>query len=170
MEIENGKYKARGVKGELGLTSTGKEQVGVELALTGDGYVGTSLTWYGYFTDAALPFTIKTLRTLGWQGSDLADLSGIDANEVELVVENEEYEGKNRTRVKFINAIGGLSMKEPLPADRAKAFAAAMKGKILGVEQANGQRPQAAKSKPSSAPAPRANPEPKPAADFDVPF
>jgi hypothetical protein len=161
MELADGRYRARGVRAELGLTSKGNEQVGVELQLLGDGYEAVKLSWYGYFTDASFPITIKALRALGWAGDDLSDLSGIDTNEVELVVENEEYEGKVRPKVQFINALGGLGMKEPMPEDRKKSFAAAMRDRIKAAELANGQRKPVQK--------PLGPPRAQPSAD-DIPF
>lgn len=157
MELENGKYRARGVQGALGLTSGGKEQVAVEFQLLGERgdehYVGQSITWFGFFTDNTLEHTIKGLRACGWQGDDVSDLVGINTNEVSLVIENEEYEGQWRPRVRWVNAPGGgLALKQQMDVGQAKNFAQQMRGRILALEQGTGQRkaPQQPASRPTS--------------------
>lgn len=141
MAIQDGTYRARAVGAALGETKGGKEQVAVEFELlTDDLTPGQRITWFGYFTEKTTARTIESLRICGWTGSDLTDLEGIGANEVELVVENEEWEGKTRAKVQWVNkAGGGLSLAAPLSADKAKAFAARMKGAVLAFDQAAGQ-------------------------------
>lgn len=134
--IEAGTYRARALTAALGETKAGNEQVGVQLELLD--HEGQSITWYGYFTEKTTEGTFKALRTLGWQGTDLSDLTGVDANEVQIVVERETYEGKERARVRWINGTGGLAMANALPPDKAKAFAARMKGQVLAYDKGNG--------------------------------
>lgn len=156
--ITEGRYTARAVEWILGTTSTGKEQVAVQLTLLDPALTGRRLTWYGYFTEGALPVTIKALRAMGWQGTDVSDLHGLDANEVSIVVEHEEYQGKTQVRVKWINEPGNLGVKTPLQGDEAKSFAARMKASILALEQGQ-PKPNNAKPSPS-----------KPAKTDDIPF
>lgn len=187
MEIPNGTYRARGTQGMLGETSTGKEQVAVEFELLEEGFVGTRIAWFGYFTDKTQARTIETLRNCGWQGTDLTNLEGVDANEVSLVIEQEEYEGKWSPRVRWVNIPGsGLALKSPLSADKAKAFAARMRGQIAAIDQAAAMGGQCRAPPPSSgrAPAPAAadprngktggvlSPEPPPYGndESDIPF
>lgn len=136
--IAAGTYRVRGVDGALGMTGTGKEQVGVELEILEGDAKGQRITWRGYFTDGTFDRTIESLRHLGWQGNDLADLRGINANEAVAVIEHEQYEGKLRARVQWINAPGGIALKERLDASQTAAFAARMKGRILALDQAKG--------------------------------
>ena len=70
-------------------------------------------TWYGYFTAGALPYTLQKLRTCGWDAAandnDVASLHGSDmlvGNKVELVLAPEEYAGKVRVKIQFINSLG----------------------------------------------------------------
>lgn len=187
MSLANGVYRARAVSWALGLTNTNKEQIAIELEILDEEAFGQKITWYGYFTDKAFDVTLKALRTLGWRGTDLSELTGLDSNEVHIVVESEEYQGKYYPRVKWINPLngGGIPLKNQLDPSAAKAFAAKMKARILSVEQANGrpaqqQRPQ---SRPPSPPSRQSYvggpPEPPPhddsdyvggPADDDVPF
>lgn len=166
--IEEGTYRAKARRAQLGSTSTGKEQVAVEFEIAEP---QTRIVWYGYFTEKTVDSTIKALRTCGWQGDDLSDLAGIDANEVELVIEHERDDrGFPRPRVRWVNSTGGLALKSALDPAAAKTFAARMKGAIVAWDRANGVARPAGKT-----PAPRpARPAPRqeelPAADDDIPF
>jgi hypothetical protein len=159
MELANGIYRARVTQWALGKTDKGNEQVVMEFDFLDDGFVGTRMSWYGYFTEKGLPITLKALRTCGWHGSDLADLSGVEINEVSLTVENETYEGKTRPKIKWVNAVGGFNLKAPLAADEAKAFGARMKGAVLAFDKSEGK------------PAPKPNAKPKGTSiTDDIPF
>lgn len=159
MELENGRYRGRAVEGALGITGKGTEQIGVRFALLDR--PGEHITWYGFFTSAAKHITIAALRVAGFIGADLSDLSSLsrpDAPEVLLVVENEEYDGTVRPKVKWVNPVGGLAMKDQITGQAAAAFAARMKGEFAAYDAA--------------APGPRqrtADPSP-PAAEPDLPF
>lgn len=165
--LENGVYRARASSGALGETKGGKEQVAVEFEVLDDGFHGQRITWFGYFTDKTTEGTLRALRTMGWRGDDLSDLGGIQDNEVSLVVEQEEYEGKWTAKVRWVNAIGGgVGLKAPLSPDKAKAFAARMRAQVLAFDKSEGA------PKPSAPrPAPRGDPrEPPPHDDNDLPF
>ena len=99
--------------------------------------LGRPPAYYGSFSDAALPFTMKALRACGWAGSDLSELEhaqcGMDSNQVEIVVDHEVYEGVTRAKVKWVNAPGaGVT---PMAADKKASFVQQMKAKILLLEQ-----------------------------------
>ncbi len=169
-EIRNGVYRGRGLQAALGRAGTGKEQVAVQFQLMdADGVSGPTITWYGYFTDSTYERTVESLRHCGWAGDDLSDLSGIDTNEVSLVIENEEYEGKATPKVKWVNAPGGgLALKEQLSADEARSFAAQMKGRILAMKQGQPKKPAPGSARSRSGGV--LSPEPPPYADSDIPF
>lgn len=166
--IEAGTYRARALEGALGETSSGKEQVAVRFALLD--LPQQTITWYGYFTDKTLESTFRALRTAGWRGqelSDLSDLSREDAPEVHLVVEHEtDDKGTTRARVRWVNGTGGVGLKSQLPPDKAKAFSARMKGALAAFDRSNG-RPagqQAVAARPS-----QTNGRPVPASASEVP-
>lgn len=145
--LDAGTYRARAIEAALGETDTGKEQIAVRFSLLD--LEGQEITWYGYFTDKTLETTFKALRTAGWKGqdlSDLADLCNPETPEVTLVVEQEEYEGKVRARVRWVNGAGGLALKKALDPNKAKAFAARMKGQIVAFDRTSGA-PKASTSK-----------------------
>lgn len=147
-----GTHRARPIDAALGLTGTGKEQIGImfEHAETGE-----RITWYGYFTDGTFERTIESLRYIGWQGTDLTDFAlglpeGV-ANEVDIVVEDEEdqRDGTIRRKVRWVNSGGGVAVKDRLSEDQARSFAARMKQRIAASQAKAGVKPTS--SRPSAA-------------------
>lgn len=120
-------YTAQAVDGYLSHTKDGKEQIVVKFAIVGGQHDGQAVNWTGYFTDKTFDRTIQSLRYCGWRGEDIDDLTGIDANEVEIVVDHNTYDGKTFARVAWVNQIGG---KARMPASEARAFAESIKGRI----------------------------------------
>lgn len=173
--IPAGTYRGRATEAQLGTTSTGKEQVAISFQLLTPGYEGQHLPYYGLFTDAALEITVKALRACGWQGVDLSDLSGIDTNEVNLVVEHETYNGVTRARIKWVNDGTAGLLKNVLGDAEKKAFAQRMRGAIAALGTPGPAKP-AQQARPAT-PRPAAQrqggvmpPEPPPHTDADMPF
>lgn len=141
--IPPGVYPAVCIGADLGFTSGGKEQVALTFRLLDTpGFTGRQMTYYGTFTDGGQKHTIKALRTCGWRGEDLSDLSSAlwdrSGLEVELVVEHDEYNGKLRDRVRWVNPPGGGAsgpvLKQPMTDAQRKAFAARMRGTIAATK------------------------------------
>ncbi len=74
------------------------------------------IRWTGWLSENALENTMATLvNVLGYSGNDEINEDGTlkDPNvlnwlkEVKLVIEMEEYNGKSRAKVKWVNALGG---------------------------------------------------------------
>ena len=166
--IPEGTYKARAEEGALTPTSKGDPQVAVLLRLLdgGAGIEGQLITWYGSFSEKAVDRTLDSLRLLGWTGDDVSDLSGLTGTTAEVravIAQEPDQEGKVRTRVKWINAPGGLAVRARLEEGDAKAFAEKMRGYVMwhNQRQKGGQpRGGTAASKPASLPAD----------DTDIPF
>ncbi len=145
-----GTHAARAIAAKLGETSKGDPQVAVEFEISDLPDGPRRLMWYGYFTEKTEDRTIEALRICGWTGTDFTDIQvGAD---VSLVIEEEVYERKTRTKVKWVNRPGGIAMAKAMDAAKAAAFAARMKGKLLAFDQAAGTKPAAA-PKPTDAPA-----------------
>lgn len=125
MSIEAGQYKGRAIAGseQYGKTTNGNDQIVLELDLGG----GTSVSTFLYFTDAAAQYAIKRLRACGWTGDDLSNLVGIDANEVDVSVKYEEYNGEQKMKVDIITG-GTVTLDKPLDDKEKRAFAARFKG------------------------------------------
>ena len=102
--------------------------------------IGKEIVWRGYVTPNAFENTIKTLtKAFGWDG-DIEALTAeksdpFSGKEVQVVCEEEEYEGQTRIKVRWLNAVGGGAVKldkEKLAnlaklAKKAKAIAAQVK-------------------------------------------
>lgn len=126
----------------FGLTGEGeteKEQAVVlfDLVDPADPDHGRSITWFGFLSDAAFDRTIEGLRHCGWQGESLAELPGLAAvgglaQEVELVIEHEEYNDKWQAKVQWVNRPGGggVKLKRPLEGAELEAFSARMRGRV----------------------------------------
>lgn len=124
-----GKYIATVEGGMLTRSSSkGTEQVAVEFRLAEGPDNGSRITAYLALTEGRLPYTVKELRICGWQGDDLSNLDSIKGNEVELVLDEDTYNGKTRVKVAFINRPGG-----PKSVSDASAIAEKWKPKIAAL-------------------------------------
>lgn len=174
-------YKAKAVSWALGEAGTGTPQVAVEFEILNPDAPAEDrrLTWYGYLSDATFDRTIESLRHCGWTGDDLSEIAegrgGLDANEVSLTVEDEEYQGQLHAKVQWVNRGGGLAVKSPIVGDRAKAFAAQVRDRIRALDAGQGRRAApnggARTPPPPGAPPPGAPPPPRPTdVSDDIPF
>lgn len=135
--INPGVYLMRAIDAELGYTNAKeategaadnapKPQVAILFEFVEGPYKGTSLTWYGFFTEKTKAATFRALRLVGWQGDDLSDLSTA-RGEAPCVVQNEQdLDGVWRARIRFVGS-GQLAMKNVMNDEQKKAFAASMK-------------------------------------------
>jgi len=137
--IAPGRYRARCVDAEMGFSGNGREQIGMLFQITDGEYGGWTLTAYGFFTENSLPITIKNMRTAGWKGTDLDDLSGLKPSdkECEIVVRHEMYEGETKVKIAFINEAGSsqLALRSKMTPEQKKSFAAKLKGQVLSLGQ-----------------------------------
>jgi hypothetical protein len=169
MALRDGQWevRARVARSLLGVTGTGKQQLAVTFEYLDENNEKRFVTAYQFFTDAALPWTVEALRALGWDPEannwDILTLDGTDVlkgREVALVLEEEEYEGKRRTKVRFINALGGAGVERLAP-DQAKSFASDLRRRLM---QAAPPKAGGAKGGAAKKPAPSPSPAPKAAA------
>jgi hypothetical protein len=152
------------------------------IAVVFEDEAGQRITYYGYLTDAALEYTVRALETMGWKPAEhdwrvdvLNDTDLLVGNLVEIVVEEEEYEGKVRSKVRFVNEIGG-AMGERMPPDEAVVFATDLRARILTSKGPSPSKSPGAKPPPRRPAPPARQPvpaDPGPVDDFnldDVPF
>lgn len=125
-----GTYKARVGEVALSTTKSGKDQVSISLAVI-DGDNEEYHTYYGYFSDGALSITLKALRTCGWKGTNLLEVEKLGGQIVQVVLDNETWEGKTRLKVKWINDGSGPVVQGRMDDAQKRAFADRMAGKIL---------------------------------------
>lgn len=167
--ISEGKVKARAVEADLGTTNNGKEQIAVCFRILEGPDDGQHITWYGYFSDAAQQRTLESMRHCGWEGDDIAainpqNMCGLDANEVQLVIEHDTYNGKTAAKVQWVNktGAGGVALNSRMDDAQRRAFAARMKGAAIASRKAAGGNGNGAKAaapaKPRTAPGPMPRP------------
>jgi hypothetical protein len=112
--IEPGTYTAKIVDYEIEFSSQGNPQVVLLFQVEG---TTDRIRWYGHLTEKAKNRTYDTLELCGFRGTSLDDFCGGVASRIihpidmktpfSIVVENEQYQGKTYTKVKWINRIGG---------------------------------------------------------------
>jgi hypothetical protein len=166
-------YRGRAKSWGLGEFETGTKYVGVSFEVLDEDAPDDEVPWKGWLTDKTLERTVESLRTMGWKGEDLTEIAdgagGLDANEVSLVVQDEEYNGKWYPRVQWVNASRGATIQGQLKGDAVKSFAAQMREKIRAIGAASGAKPGApqAQRQPQK---PKVAPPTDPAFEEDIPF
>lgn len=143
--IPEGKYKAKGVEGQLSQSEKkGTPCVQVVLEISDGEHAGERMRWDGWLTDGTAQRTLESLRHLGWESDELTDLRGIATNEVQIVVEHEWNEEKQKSypRVKWINRLGGARLNEEARLDgvAAKALSQRFAAMARGTRLAAGQK------------------------------
>lgn len=139
-----GRYLAKAIGTTWGQSQKGKMQVAVTCEITQEcAEKGQTFSWIGTFSELATDMAVRALRAFGWEGDDLSDLFELDAagckrflgREVELVIDEEEYEGKVHTKVKFVNEPGAsrFAFKVPVGQIDLRQFAASMKSSIRAI-------------------------------------
>lgn len=128
----HGDYKMRAMKAELSESGGGDPQVFVRLETSN----GDHIDWYlGFKTEKAEKFAIKSLRSMGWRGSDLSRLAAEDLpNTVDVHIEPDTYNGVTRLKVKWVNGPDDAPMVKPLDQAKAMTFAERMKAKIVAMD------------------------------------
>lgn len=144
MSVPAGTYRARATGWVFGASRNGTEQIAVTFSITEGEHQGQTITWYGYLSDEALARTVEGLRYCGWNVENVDEVDKLSTNEVELVVEEDEYEGKLRSKVRWVNAI-----RAELPPEEQRKIALRIRDRV---------RAKKAEAKPSTA------------ADDEVPF
>ena len=102
-----------------------------------------------WLTDASAQNTIKTLRSIGWQGMDFAELNGgntLEGLAVEITTEVETYENNDYEKVRFVNAPGHYANRgvKAMDANQAKAVVAKYNALLR-----NSPKPTATAQKPA---------------------
>jgi hypothetical protein len=139
--IPEGTYTACAVAADVqwGHTSGGKEQIVVPFRILDGEARGRVITWFGFFTDKTWERTMQSLRYAGWTGDDVANLGDLP-NQVEIVIGHEEYDGKTRAKIQWVNQIGGgkIQLNNPMADGALRKFAAAMRSRAKGVNEVAG--------------------------------
>lgn len=178
MDITPGKKTARIINARI-ITSE-KGTAGLEVAFKfKEGETDERIMWVGWLTpdtdgkQGALRRTMKTaVEILGYNGSLETDhndylLPGtLDENrDVELVIEHEEYNGKSRPRVKWVNDPNVAVGFDGLSANQARHQL-----EKVGFRAAFLEAQAAFKGHGSAVSAPTTTRSPAPVSDIEVPF
>lgn len=127
MELTPGTYKAQAVDFDFGFTRTGNEQVAVLFRVLDGDCKDETITWYGSLSDSALKYTMKSLQTMGWKCDDVSTMTVKDiSNHVQLVLEEDTYNGITSLKVKWINPFG-VALKERMSTAQKKALSERIK-------------------------------------------
>lgn len=115
MALEPGTYKAKLI--DYGISETKKGDPSILLKFITE--TGDEISHFLYLTPKAQPYTTKNLMVFGYKGQALERIAdGPDGGlldtdkDIELVLENEDYNDKTYLRVKWINEIGGGGFKK----------------------------------------------------------
>ena len=149
-KIPAGYYLARAIAGseQFGVTSKGTDQLVLDVDVPS---LGRKLSVVLYFSDAAAPYALEKLRACGWTGDDVTDLRGIDANEIQLQVKYEMFDGSERMKTDIATGGGGrIVLDTPMDAAAKRGFAARMKTAAKGVPATKAQAARPAPSGGSS--------------------
>lgn len=131
--VAPGTYKATVLNHAISETKSGAPQATVTFSFEAGGSPHT-LTWYGSFSDKALPHTIKALLNCGLKGNNPAGELEL-GKEVLIVVEVEvdEQTGKERNKVRWVNSLGAI--RNAIPKDMATAKLSGLEGAVMAARQ-----------------------------------
>lgn len=104
--IEPGSYVAIAKEFDFGETKNGNAFIKVEFEICDGPEEGRNISWFGYFTKATAERTLESLRYCGWSGDKITpEMPGLGSTKCMLSVDEEEYDGKVRTRVQWVNQL-----------------------------------------------------------------
>jgi hypothetical protein len=128
---------------QFGETKNGNPQVVVNFEILDGPEAGRRIAWFGYFTEKTAQRTVESLRYCGFKGNDLsaAVTQPLD-QEVQIVIDHEEYNGKTSAKVQWVNRGGGDGFRLEKPMDRRglERFAAQMKASVMQIPDAPGKK------------------------------
>lgn len=131
--VTPGTYKATILSHAISETKGGHPQAAVTFSFDAGGKP-TTMTWYGSFKEGkAQEITIKALLACGLKGNNPAGPLDI-GKEVSIVIEDEKGEdGKTRSKIRWVNALGGV--KNVIPQDLAQSKLEALQGAVMAARQ-----------------------------------
>lgn len=149
--INIGKYRAKAIKPSdirdaMGKASTGTKFIKLGFQVTEGPDAGETVPWSGYFTANTTERTLQSLKYCGarMKDDDVTDLEGVDRNEVEIVVEHEQYtnkqgEEKTHARVAWVNSLAaGVSDAAKMGDADLAAFKRELAGAVRLANQKGG--------------------------------
>jgi hypothetical protein len=161
----------------------GTPQVVVNFEIVSEGeQAGRRIAWIGYFppdNQDVSRRTVESLRYCGFTGNDLATaVTQTLDKKVQIVIDHEQYDGKTRAKVQWVNRAGGgaYRLTEGMKGDALRRFAAQMKAVVQSTESGAPRPAAGSQARPGSAgkhrdvSAPPRDDRPPPSDDSDIPF
>ncbi len=126
--IQPGTYKAKLVSHAISETKNGDPQAAITFSFD-DGSGQKQMTYFGSFKDGAAKHTLKALLVCGLKGNNPAGALEV-GREVNIVIDEEEgQDGKVRSKIRWVNALGGI--RNVIGSDVAKAKLSALEGAVM---------------------------------------
>lgn len=124
---EPGKYAVTVISAEDGTSQNGTPFVGLSLVTDN----GLEISHRCYFSDKSFEFSLNALRrAFGFDG-DFENLGQLVGKRTEITVELEEYNGKDRAKVKYLSA-KPASQSAPVPKSLSQSLTARAKTVPVG--------------------------------------
>lgn len=177
MSITEGNYNARAVTAQWDKfkNKSGEDRWVVEvlLEIVEGEHAGFRIKWNGYYTDAAWPYTYRSLRACGdvLRNNDIMDLENIGENIVPIdVILETAGNGKEYPKVNRLGGGGGSVLREQ-QASRGDlaAFRNRMKGELATIAK-SAPAPAAKKAPPVQRATTKATPPDDFVEDDDIGF
>ncbi len=132
--IAAGRFRARPTDGDWGFSNNGNEFVQVTFKILEGADEGKHVSWWGYFTkEGNSAKSVEALRYCGctFPDDDITNLEGLGSEEVSIVIEHEEWDGKVRARVKWVNSLTGPTVTNQFSDNDRQSFKQRMKGLVV---------------------------------------
>lgn len=118
--MKPGYYTAKAVDAVLGHSRNGTKQIEIVLQVGEE-----TVSFIGYFTEKATPYTKRKMKAAGWvAGAGLDTIRG----ECQIVVREEDYDGRMVQKIDIVLPREGpvTAEKDRMKVDEAAAFLAAL--------------------------------------------
>ena len=163
--VPEGKYVGRAKAWGWCKAGTGIDQIAVLFEFKTRDEI-KRLTWYGFAnSEENAKRTMSTMRTCGWDGlGPVTEAQGLDANEVQIVIEDDYYRPEGDSKIKYVNSLSDLRIKELTP-DQKQALNAKL---AQWQKQAHGLRDSKPRVTPVQQPA--ESTQSTQSSDDDIPF
>jgi len=123
--MKKGTHRARPIAAVLTKTQGDTQRAHIFIKFGLSERIDDCLGWQGYFGDnidkggkSLTERTMDVMKLCGWRPEHARDLSRIAPDhEVEIVVQEEEYRGESRLKIRFVQEVGTAAkfMPQPLP-------------------------------------------------------
>lgn len=133
--MQTGRFKAIVLEKAVTKNSKDNPQVEIKLDVHFTEFETTSMVYKGQLSDGAIEHTLKALVACGIQGNSVFD-PVTAGQEVSVVVNEEEYEGKTRFKISWINK--PLSLGTPIPDVEGRVALKKFEGALAALRQKEG--------------------------------